>query len=73
MGVAVGQIDENIVENVVDFHDQSVFEFDNIDVLVERLGLLYLFDGLSIDGVNIEHDIFGGVLFGLFLCKLSFA
>ena len=70
--VAVGKVDEDIMKNIVKLHDQVLSKILHINILGNKLYLLNLQDGLTVDWMQIEHHVFGWKLHGLLFFEIFF-
>ena len=71
--VTISKIDENLVKYIVYFNDEIVFKLFDLDCISENSIFLNCSNGLPEDRLNIEHDIFWCILFGLWMLQFSLA
>jgi hypothetical protein len=65
LGVAVCQVRQDILENVVNLDDQVAPKILQLSDIFEHWKSLHLEDDLPEDRLEVEHDVLGRELFGL--------
>ena len=71
--IAVSKIGQDIAENIINFNNKDVFQLFQVYVFSEDGAAVNSFNGVSEDGFEIYHYVFGCELFGLVFTEIIFA
>ena len=73
LGVAIGQIDQNIVEDILNSDDEGFLDLVKIHMFFQQFVVFNCCNGLPEYSVEVQHYIFGCVLLCLLLFKIPLA